>query len=86
MLALYVHLCDEAFKYPLLQVTSSGHGHCVIAAGRYLVVNLVDGFRMPLNAMNGFGDVDGLEFSDGLATFKALHYRQLPGIALDQLA
>ncbi len=74
------HTADDADRL------ANHHGDRVVARRRDLVVDLIGGFGVPLEAMQRFGEVHGFDFEDRLAALQTLQHGQLVLVAPDQLA
>ena len=58
----------------------------IVRGGGDLVIDFVDQFRMPFDAMDRLGDVDGFAIIDRFAAVDAFHHGQFTGIAGHQFA
>ena len=58
------------------------HHRDVIVRGRgNLIIHLINGFRVPLDAVDRLRDVHGFAIKDGLAAVQALHHCEFAGVA-----
>ena len=62
------------------------HRQSIIAGRTHLIIKLIRGLCVPLDAMDRLGDVDQLAVADRFARIQRFHHRQLPPVAGDQFA